>query len=104
MLPKNRRLARKDFLLAKAKGTSTSFPHFSALSHPNTLGFNRFSVVTSAKLHKHAVVRNRLRRRIYDLVKTFPGSQDIILFPKKSILTLSSQAFASEINKLMFLS
>ncbi len=104
MLSKKFRLSRKDFLVAKSQGKSYSFPFFSVVTSPNTLGFNRFAIVTSKKLHKHAVVRNRLRRQIYDLVKSFPGSSDIILFPKQSTLTMSQEALAFELKKVMSLS
>src|SRR5487761_1469357 len=42
----------------------------------------RIAVVVSKKVHKSAVVRNRIRRRIYEIVRkqnSVPGSTDIIL-------------------------
>ena len=74
MLSKSRRLARKDFLQTKKLGKSIRLPWASLLISPNFLQISRWAVVTSAKLDKSAVVRNRLRRAIYDSVKTLPGT------------------------------
>ena len=48
---------------------------------PNSKPF-RVGVVVSRKVHKSAVVRNRIRRRIYECVRqsdTIPPSTDLIL-------------------------
>ena len=79
MLPKSLRLSRQDFLAVKSGGKSLSLPHFSVLYSPHTP--NRVAIVTSTKLSKSAVIRNRLRRQIYSCI---PKSDfDIIIFPKQ---------------------
>lgn len=105
MLPKSRRLSRINFLDLKASSQSRSFPHFTLVvrspSPPPSL--SRFSVVTSAKLHKKAVVRNRLRRRLYDQLSAlnFPRSLDIIVIPRPSMLNLSHEEIASELHQAL---
>ncbi len=89
MLPKNRRLSRRDFISTKQSGKSLRLPWASLLISPNSLQFNRWAVVTSAKLDKSAVIRNRLRRGIYNSVKTLSGNRDIIIFPNKQAFKLS---------------
>lgn len=81
MLPKIRRLNRVNFLrvLNSSKGPIKYVK--------NDLGFNRFSVVVSKKVSKLAVVRNRIKRKIYDQVKDFPGSHDIIIYAKDEKLS-----------------
>ncbi len=89
MLPKTRRLARPDFLQTKKSGKNIRLPWASLLVFPNQLGINRWAVVTSTKLDKKAVVRNRLRRAIYDPVNTLSGNYDVIIFPNKQVFKLS---------------
>lgn len=92
MLSKKRRLNRKDFLQVKATGRTF---------RPNDLGFNRFAVVTSTKLDKKAVVRNKLRRRIYEIVKDLPGSQDIIILGNKRMLNLSHEELDTYVHQIL---
>ncbi len=89
MLPKSHRLARKDFLQTKKLGKNVRLPWASLLVFPNQLGINRWAVVTSTKLDKKAVVRNQLRRAIYNSVKTLSGNYDVIIFPNKQAFNLS---------------
>ena len=96
MLPKSLRLARLDFLQTKNL-VSLYFSHFSTLYTPRVPG--RVAIVTSAKLSKSAVIRNRLRRQIYSC---FPKiSFDIILFPKSTMLKLSHEEISTALNSLV---
>ncbi|MBI2008698.1 ribonuclease P protein component [Candidatus Amesbacteria bacterium] len=97
MLPKSRRLFRQDFLVAKFHGKTHRSTHFSLIIHPNQRGYSRISVVTSAKLDKRAVIRNKLRRRIYDCFKDFTTGADIIVFPFKSALLLTPEQLKTEL-------
>lgn len=51
------------------KGRAIRSPLFSLVYTPNTRGFQRFGVVVSKKVLKHAVGRNRIRRRIYEALR-----------------------------------
>ncbi|OGC93122.1 ribonuclease P protein component [Candidatus Amesbacteria bacterium RIFCSPHIGHO2_02_FULL_47_9] len=103
MLPRPRRLSRKDFLAAKSHGKSTRTPHFSLLTCSNNLSFSRFSIITSTKLHKSAVVRNRLRRQIYDQLSTISHqpSADIIIIPHHSMLNLPRAEIGPLLNQAL---
>jgi len=101
VLPKQRRLFRRDFLIAKSTGKTSRFSHLSLVVHPNDLGFSRIAVVTSAKLDKRAVIRNKIRRRIYACLKDFAFGADIIVFPNKSMLNLSRDQISLELNQAL---
>jgi ribonuclease P protein component len=107
MIAKKFRLSRHDFLLAKKFGKNFSTPHFNLVffkpTTTNLQPITRLSVVTPAKLAKSAVARNRLRRTIYDLLKTNDHRliADIILYPRPSVLNLSRAAIASELNSFL---
>lgn len=93
MLSKQNRLSRRDFLSTKKNGKTERFAHFSIVVCPNRLNYSRFAVVTSSKLDKKAVIRNRLRRRIYDILKVESSGLglDVIIFPQKSMLKLNNE-------------
>ncbi|MEK7155018.1 MAG: ribonuclease P protein component [Patescibacteria group bacterium] len=97
MLPKSLRLSRKDLLLVKSQGKKLSSPHFSAIILPHSPG--RTAIVTSTKLSKSAVIRNRLRRTIYSCLPQL--SYDLIIFPKGSMLKLSSDQTRSALDSFI---
>ena len=89
MISKKLRLSRRDFISARQSGKSLKLPWASLLISPNASQTSRWAVVTSAKLDKRSVVRNKLRRAIYDSAKTLPGGHDVIVFPNKQAFKLS---------------
>lgn len=111
MLPKSLRLARPDFLQTKKLGKSFSTPHFSAIILAPPLRLRggrggdicRFAIVTSAKLSKSAVIRNRLRRAIYSALDARRSTldADIILFPKSTMLKLSHEEICISLDSLV---
>ena len=85
MLKKNKRFTKKEFeefLLEKEL--------FTVYNHLGTLKYKKgesekFAVVTSGKHEKRAVIRNKVRRRIYDLLKKyFKNKRDIFYTSKQS--------------------
>lgn len=72
MLPSNERLSRQKFQeILENKGLIIVFNKLGTLKYiPSEL--TRLSVVTSSKHEKRAVLRNKLRRRIYGLFKKTP--------------------------------
>ena len=54
-------------------------PKMSLVFVPNERGFTRMSVVVSKKVEKTAVGRNRIRRRIYEVLRV-----NMDLIPKKT--------------------
>ena len=101
MLPKSLRLSRQDFLAVKSGGKSLSLPHFSVLYSPHTP--NRVAIVTSTKLSKSAVVRNRLRRQIYDALSTrhLALSTDLIIYPKPTMLKLTHDQISTALHSFL---
>ena len=51
------------------KGKTIRSPKLSLVYTANTKGFQRFGVVVSKKIEKSAVGRNRIRRRIYEVIR-----------------------------------
>ena len=51
------------------KGKTVRTSRMSLVYTKNTRGFTRIAVVVSKKIDKRAVVRNRIRRRIYEAVR-----------------------------------
>ncbi len=53
------------------KGKSVYSPNIKLLYAPSQKHNYRVSVVVSKKVHKSAVVRNRIRRRVYEYVREY---------------------------------
>ena len=72
---------------------------------PNPRGTYRVAVVVSRKISKSAVVRNRIRRRVYENVRilsaSFPFTHDmaITVFDEK-LATVAAPVLAGEVRKL----
>lgn len=95
MLPKNRRLDRPSFLkVLNTPNNTTRLPDLQFRSIANGLGFNRYSVVVTKKISKLAVVRNTVKRNIYNEVKDIAGGYDIIIYPK-------NEKISSELHSLL---
>ena len=52
---------------------------------PNELDFNRFGLIVSKKVDQRAVIRNRVRRRLREVVRLTPVSsgRDIVIIARK---------------------
>ncbi len=67
---------------------------------------NRVAVVVSKKVDKKAVVRNRIRRRVYEIIrktwsKQSQGYDLVFTVHERSTATISHEELASEIEKLL---
>lgn len=70
MLPKINRIKRKnDFDAIFKGGKSAKNGPLILKMHKNALGINRFAFVVSQKVSKKATVRNKIRRRMSEIVK-----------------------------------
>lgn len=70
MLEKNLRIRKQkdfDFLYKKGKRIKSKF--FNIIFIPNNIGFNRFAFIVSAKVDKKAVARNKLKRRMREIIR-----------------------------------
>lgn len=65
------------------KGKTVRSPKMSLVFADNTRDFTRVAVVVSKKVEKSAVKRNRIRRRIYEVIRNnfnhLPKKKDYIL-------------------------
>ena len=85
-----------DFRRLYAKGKSAVTPHLVVYARPNRLGENRLGYTVSVKLG-HAVVRNRVRRRLREIYRlnaaALKQGYDIVVVAR-------SRAVGSEYRKL----
>lgn len=65
----NRIRKKKDFELIFKKSKSFKNSLFTFRVMENNLGFSRFGFVTSLKVSKKATVRNKIRRRLTEVIK-----------------------------------
>lgn len=80
---------------------------------PQTTGYPLYkaAVVVSKKVHKSAVVRNRIRRRIYEIVRTYPdlgpdanaasGLQLVFVVYSEQLATISSLKLRASVHDLL---
>lgn len=84
------------------KGKTIRKPKMSLVFVENTRGFTRLAVVVSKKVEKTAVGRNRIRRRVYEVLRVnminIPKKTDyVFVVYSKDLLKMSF----SEIEKLL---
>ena len=80
------------------KGKTVRSPKMSVVFVRNTRGFTRIAVVVSKKVVKSAVKRNRIRRRIYEVLR-----KNFELVPKKTdyvFVVFSRDIMAMPFNEL----
>jgi ribonuclease P protein component len=87
MIPKKIRINRENFEIIMKKGRLLSLPLFSVRFLKNPIKSSHFSVVVSKKVAKTAILRNKIKRRIYSILnKNQPKDPYfIIFFAKKGI-------------------
>ena len=88
MLPKKERLSRMAFSQFFAVGKRSHFPSFQVVYVPHQS--LHASVVVPKKIARHAVQRNKIRRRIYDILRNYRSEKKIhgvfIFLVKSSVL------------------
>ncbi|MDD5033086.1 MAG: ribonuclease P protein component [Candidatus Pacebacteria bacterium] len=96
MLPKKNRLGKSDFsFLKKAKKRVFSFPDFRITVCKSEFFSSpaRFGVVIPAAVSKKAVLRNKLRRRIKNIlfknISEFSEGLIVVVYPQKSAAIIS---------------
>lgn len=88
------------------KGKTVRTPKMSLVFAENARGFTRFAVVVSKKVEKSAVTRNRIRRRIYEILRnnfdSIPKKTDYIFVVfDKSILKMKNKEIEEIVSKLI---
>lgn len=102
MLKKTERLSRTDFNTFFKKGRRHNTEHISVIFTPHP-SFHA-SVVVGKKVHKHAVVRNTLRRRVYGqlyVLKSLNNTGVFIVILKPSFNTLTKAAGRADLKLLI---
>ncbi|MFH1392189.1 MAG: ribonuclease P protein component [bacterium] len=78
-------------------------PDFLYLKYkPNTLQENRFRIIVSLKVSKKAVIRNKIRRRIKEILRQLElkTGYDIVVITNKEII---NKSFREIKEKILFL-
>jgi len=70
---------------------------------PNSLGKNRFRIIVSLKVSKKAVIRNKIKRRIREILRQFDVKQgyDIVVITNKEIIGKSFQEIKKRISQII---
>jgi len=75
--------------------------NFSLKFSENHQDISKFSIVVSAKISKKAVIRNQLRRRIFEILRlktpSIKPGYSVMIFPKAGALLLDYQTLEQEI-------
>ena len=99
MLPKHKRIPREDFGPLLASRIFVHSPHFTLRVAP---GRGLAAVSVSKKVSKKAVERNRVRRRVYSVLKDLLPSRGLYLFVAKSgAVSAKGEALQHEIRNLL---
>jgi ribonuclease P protein component len=99
MLPKSERLTKEDFKTLKTKIVYRGiFIDVAKTSHKEAL----FACIVSKKTLKKAVDRNKVRRRIYSLLKEkdLDPTLSLIVYPKKESLIVPFIQLKEELQKV----
>ncbi|HCW32171.1 MAG: hypothetical protein UT55_C0008G0011 [Candidatus Peregrinibacteria bacterium GW2011_GWE2_39_6] len=108
MLPRNCRLTKKDnFSAILQYGRFVKRDYLVARYRYNRGTQHRFSVVVSTKIASKAVIRNKIRRQIYEAIRLnliyFPTERyfDIIILPHRAILVGSYRDIVKSLSALI---
>ena len=102
MLNKNNRLTcRHDFERVFKTGQGMFCEIMGIKTAPNQLNVSRFGIVVSAKISKKAVERNKIRRRIREVIKKhlpdIKSGYDIVIIARQKILNKKFQEIEKNI-------
>lgn len=100
MLPTTNRLSRAGFTaFTNRSDLKTVYNRLGTLKF--TAGTTKFTVVTSGKHEKRAVVRNKLRRRVYSQISVKKPSITGVLYASKQSYTLSFDEIKTLLDRLL---
>jgi len=101
----NRISRRKEFLEIKNKGKIINSPLFGVVSLVDETQEIKFGFVISKKISKKAVDRNKIKRRMSEVlikkIDKFKLGTKIVFLAKKSLLGAKIQEIETEIDKLI---
>jgi len=102
-MPKNSLSKKKDFDQIFKIGQSFYCQFLGIKAVKNNLEFNQLGIVIGLKVSKLAVVRNKIKRQIREIVKKFPDKKhhyDLLVIVKKEILEQSFVDIKEQLLKL----
>ncbi len=100
MIPGKLRLPAKDFPRRPDRTVVSQI--FTVKISKNTLTHNRFAVIVSTAAEKRAVYRNRARRKILGVTRTWPNiGQEIIFIVAKKFKGTSNADMHGELKKVL---
>jgi ribonuclease P protein component len=107
MLPKRNRLKKKaDFKKVFKKGKSCKNKYLFLKKVENNLNQSRFGFLISKKNFRKSVQRNKIKRRLSDLIKTelpkIKGGLDIIIIPKADLETKNFKEIREIISEIFY--
>lgn len=106
MLEQQHRIVKRDdFAKAHKRGRFVGGAYLSAKVLKNNLPHVRFAFLVSTKVSKRAVDRNKVKRRLREIVRsllpdTAPGV-DVVFLTKKDILTKSYSEIEKSVKKIL---
>lgn len=102
MLKRENRLRKKkdfDAIFKQGDFKKTSFIFF--ITKKNNLEYSRFGIIVNKKVSKKAVIRNKIKRRIREIIRKKENEMtkglDVIIMPYKEIKTKLFQEIEQEI-------
>jgi ribonuclease P protein component len=103
--PREARLVRRgEFDAVYRAGKRRSSSHFTVFFRANELSQSRFGFSIKKALGG-AVVRNRIRRRLREIVRChrleIPSGWDIVIHPKSSVVRVEFAALAADLLRLL---
>jgi ribonuclease P protein component len=108
MLEKKYRIERNQTQYILKKGKDSVSKLFIIRYIKNNKEFNRYCSVVSKKIYVKAVDRNKLRRQIYEAIRAASSeikpsteSFDIVLIPKKRIISAQFEEIEVDIRELI---
>ena len=97
-------LRKSDFDAVYASGKRRSNAHFTVFVRANELPLSRFGFSIKKALGG-AVVRNRMRRRLREMVRChleeIPAGWDIVIHPKRAVAKAHFAALTAELLRLL---
>lgn len=103
MLPRQQRLTRiRDFDRVFKKGRMYSTPLLLFRMCENNMPGARVGIIVSNKVSKHAVVRNKIKRRIREIIRkhlVLLNGTDVIIIAKKTIVKVDFLNIQNDIDK-----
>lgn len=104
-MSKNSLRRKKDFDRVFEAGQSFYCPILAIKSKKNDLEFNRFGIIISLKVSKKAVIRNKIRRRIREILKNNivknKENRDFVIIVSKNIIDKDFQEIKENILKIL---